>query len=106
MRLFKNLPVSKRETEHRPKGLAFLSTVEDDVFFITLPRTFKSQVLSRNSHCFFTIDERAKFTFEQALEWNYTLIEAKAHLVNKTPAIYERIRNKFILKNPWETGFS
>ena len=85
--------------------LAFLSTVEDDVFFITLPSTFKSQVLNRDSRCFFTIDERAKFTFEQAIEWNYTIIEAKAHLVAKTSPIYERIRSEFILKNPWETGF-
>lgn len=85
--------------------LAFLSTQEDDVFLITMPNTFKSQVLNRDSRCFFTIDERAKFTFEQAIEWNYTIIEAQAHLVQKESPIYERIRTEFILKNPWEAGF-
>lgn len=85
--------------------LAFLSTEADDIFLISMPNTFKSQVLMRESHCFFTIDERAKFTFEQAIEWNYTIIEAQAHLVEKTSPIYERIRSEFILKNPWEAGF-
>ncbi|MBT0569909.1 hypothetical protein KIK84_06190 [Curvibacter sp. CHRR-16] len=85
--------------------LAFLSTEEDDVFFITLPHTFKSQVLKREPRCFFTIDERAKFTFEQTIEWNYTILEAHAHLVPSSSPAYEQIRNAFILKNPWEAGF-
>ncbi len=55
--------------------LAFLSTEDDDIFLISLPNTFKSQVLKREGHCFFTIDERAKFTFEQAIEWNYTIVD-------------------------------
>jgi nitroimidazol reductase NimA-like FMN-containing flavoprotein (pyridoxamine 5'-phosphate oxidase superfamily) len=85
--------------------LAFLSTEADDIFLISMPNTFKSQVLMRESHCFFTIDERAKFTFEQAIEWNYTIIEAQARIVERSSPIYERIRNEFILKNPWEAGF-
>lgn len=85
--------------------LAFLSTEADDIFLISMPGTFKSQVLKREPHCFFTIDERAKFTFEQAIEWNYTIIEALAQVVEKASPIYERIRNEFILKNPWEAGF-
>ena len=44
--------------------LAFLSSLQDDVFLISMPGTFKSQVLKREPRCFFTIDERAKFTFE------------------------------------------
>ncbi len=85
--------------------LAFLSSQDDDIFLISLPQTFKSQVLVRESHCFFTIDERSKFTFEQAIEWNYTIIEAQANIVEKTSPLYERIRSEFILKNPWEVGF-
>lgn len=85
--------------------LAFLSTEADDIFLISMPNTFKSQVLMRESHCFFTIDERAKFTFEQAIEWNYTIIEARAQIVDRVSPIYERIRSEFILKNPWEAGF-
>jgi nitroimidazol reductase NimA-like FMN-containing flavoprotein (pyridoxamine 5'-phosphate oxidase superfamily) len=85
--------------------MAFLSSENDDMFLISMPNSFKSQVLKRTSRCFFTIDERAKFTFEQAIEWNYTIIEAHAHIVEKESPIYERIRSEFILKNPWEVGF-
>lgn len=85
--------------------LAFLSSQEDDVFLISMPGTFKSQVLRREPRCFFTIDERAKFTFEQSIEWNYTTIEAQAQVVHRQSPLYERIRSEFILKNPWEVGF-
>ena len=56
----------------RTTVLAFLSSLQDDVFLISMPGTFKSKVLKREPRCFFTIDERAKFTFEQSIEWNYT----------------------------------
>jgi len=85
--------------------LAFLTSEEDDVFLISMPGTFKSQVLKREPRCFFTIDERAKFTFEQAIEWNYTILETRAHLVPPTSPVYEQIRTAFILKNPWEAAF-
>ena len=85
--------------------LAFLSSQADDVFLISMPGTFKSQMLKRESRCFFTIDERAKFTFEQSIEWNYTIMEMQAHLVPASTPAYEQIRNAFILKNPWEAAF-
>ena len=85
--------------------LAFLSSLQDDVFLISMPGTFKSQVLKREPRCFFTIDERAKFTFEQSIEWNYTIMEMRAHLVLKASPVYEQIRTAFILKNPWEASF-
>lgn len=85
--------------------LAFLTSQDDDVFLISMPGTFKSQVLKRNPRCFFTIDERAKFTFEQAIEWNYTILETHAHLVPRESPVHEQIRTAFILKNPWEAGF-
>lgn len=85
--------------------LAFLSTSTDDVFLISMPSTFKSSVLKREPRCFFTIDERAKFTFEQAIEWNYTILEMRAHQVLKSSPVYEQVRNAFILKNPWEAAF-
>lgn len=85
--------------------LAFLSSQEDDVFLISMPHTFKAQVLKRDPRCFFTIDERAKFTFEQAIEWNYTIMEMHAHVVPPHSPVYEQIRHAFIRKNPWEAGF-
>ena len=63
------------------------------------------QVLMRESHCFFTIDERAKFTFEQAIEWNYTIIEGDAHQIAHGSALFESVRQAFIDKNPWELPF-
>ena len=85
--------------------LAFLSSLQDDVFLISMPGTFKSQVLKREPRCFFTIDERAKFSFEQSIEWNYTNMEMRAHLVPTASPVYEQIRTAFILKNPWEAAF-
>lgn len=85
--------------------LAFLSTENDDVFLITFPETFKSRQLKRNPHCFFVMDERATFTFERAIEWNYTIIEGQASLVPNGSAVFEEIRQAFIDKNPWEMPF-
>lgn len=85
--------------------LAFLSTQEDDVFLITFPETFKSKLLKRDTHCFFVMDERASYTFERAIEWNYTIIEGYASLVPSQSPLFEQIRQAFIDKNPWEMPF-
>lgn len=85
--------------------LAFLSSAADDVFLVSMPGTFKSQVLKREARCFFTIDERANFTFEHSIEWNYSIMEMAAHIVPKGTDVYEQIRYAFIEKNPWEAGF-
>ncbi|HET8598520.1 MAG TPA: hypothetical protein VFM22_12240 [Castellaniella sp.] len=85
--------------------LAFLNTEADDVFLISVPGTFKLLQLRRDPRCFFTIDERAKFTFEQAVHWNYTILEMRAFQVPAALPLYEQVRTAFILKNPWEAGF-
>lgn len=85
--------------------LAFLNTEIDDVFIISVPNTFKLHQLKRNPHCFFTIDERAKFTFESTIDWNYTILEMHAYQVPKTVSLYQQVRNAFVSKNPFETGF-
>ena len=85
--------------------LAFLSTVDDDIFVISVPDTFKLHVLEREPRCVFTIDERAKFTFEASIDWNYTILETRAHVVPATAPLYEEVRQAFIRKNPWEVGF-
>lgn len=85
--------------------LAFLNTEMDDIFLISVPGTFKLHQLKRDQRCFFIIDERAKFTFEQAVEWNYTILEMLAYQVPQTVPLYEQVRTAFVLKNPWEAGF-
>ncbi len=85
--------------------LAFLSSVDNDVFLITFPETFKSRQLKRNPHCFFAMDERSHYTFERAIEWNYTLIEGDAHLIPPHNPLFEQVREAFIHKNPWEMAF-
>ncbi|MEI8633949.1 hypothetical protein P4S72_21485 [Vibrio sp. PP-XX7] len=57
--------------------MAFLSTKEDDIFFITFKGTFKSKLLRRDNRCHFAIDSRATFTFEHAIEWNYSIIQGE-----------------------------
>ena len=66
---------------------------------------FKAKLLRRDPHCFFAIDSRATFSFERALEWNYSIIEAQAAIVPAGSAQYTDIREAFIAKNPWEVAF-
>lgn len=85
--------------------MAFLSSVEDDIFFITFPSTFKSLLLKRDNRCYFAIDSRATFTFEQAIEWNYSIIRGEVYTVPKPSMMFDEIRERFVAKNPWEVGF-
>lgn len=85
--------------------LAFLTSQDDDVFLISEPGTFKLQLLHRQPRCFFTIDERAKFTFEQAIEWNYSTFDMQAHAIAQGTPLYEQVRNAFVEKIPFEAGF-
>jgi len=85
--------------------MAFLSSEEDDIFFITFPETFKSKLLKKNHHCHFAIDSRAVFTYTHAIEWNYSIIEADAFQIPAEHPLFEPIREAFIQKNPWEVGF-
>lgn len=84
---------------------AFLSTACDDIFFITFPNTFKSQLLKREPYCHFAIDSRATLTYTEALDWNYSIIEADVFSVPPEHQFFEPIRELFIQKNPWEVGF-
>ncbi|BDX08499.1 adenylate/guanylate cyclase domain-containing protein [Planctobacterium marinum] len=85
--------------------MAFLSTEEDDIFIISFPSTFKVQTLQKDNRCAFAIDERATFTFENVIEWNYVLIDAEAYEVPTSHPYYDAIKAEFINKNPWEIGF-
>lgn len=85
--------------------LAFLSSSDDDIFLITFPETFKSQQLKRHPRCHFVMDERASYTFERAIEWNYTIIEGDAYRIANGSTLFEEVRQAFIDKNPWEQPF-
>ncbi|WP_086480900.1 adenylate/guanylate cyclase domain-containing protein [Oceanospirillum sanctuarii] len=85
--------------------MAFLSTTEDDIFIISFPSTFKVQQLQRDIRCCFAIDQRASFTFENAIEWNYVLIDAIAYEVPEKHPLYQPVKAAFIDKNPWEVAF-
>lgn len=97
--------VTRTPEQPHTTAMAFLSTRDDDIFIISFPSTFKVQLLQRNSSCCFAIDERANFTFDHAIEWNYTFIDAIAYEVPVTHPIYEEIKAAFIEKNPWEVAF-
>ncbi len=85
--------------------MAFLSTAEDDIFIISFPSTFKVQQLQKDNRCCFAIDQRASFTFENAIEWNYVLIDALAYEVPENHPLYQPVKSAFIDKNPWEVAF-
>ncbi|SHO57509.1 hypothetical protein [Vibrio quintilis] len=93
------------ENQPHTTVMAFLSTKEDDIFFITFPSTFKSKLLRRKNRCYFAIDSRATFTFEQAIEWNYSIIEGEVFQVPESHPVFAQIQELFITKNPWEMGF-
>ena len=85
--------------------IAFLSSEDDDIFMTIFPETFKSKVLKRNNLCHVAIDDRASLTFEEAIEWNYSIIEAEAFAIDRKRDLFSTIQQLFILKNPWEAGF-
>ncbi|PXX79824.1 hypothetical protein [Rivihabitans pingtungensis] len=97
--------ITQAQEQPHTTVLAFLSSEDDDIFLITFPETFKSRLLKRNPHCFFVMDERATFTFERAIQWNYTIIEGDAHQIANGSALFESVRQAFIDKNPWELPF-
>ncbi len=97
--------VTQAKSQPHTTVLAFLSSDDDDIFFITFPETFKSKLLKRDHHCHFAIDSRAVFTYTQAIEWNYTIIEADAYQIPQSHHLFEPIREAFVQKNPWEVGF-
>lgn len=97
--------VTQAKSQPHTTVLAFLSSADDDIFFITFPETFKSKLLKRDHHCHFAIDSRAVFTYTQAIEWNYTIIEADAYQIPQSHHLFEPIREAFVQKNPWEVGF-
>ncbi len=75
--------VTRAQSQPHTTVLAFLSSDEDDIFFITFPETFKSQLLKRDGRCHFAIDSRAVFTYTRAIEWNYTIIAADAYQIRR-----------------------
>ncbi|ASP40429.1 hypothetical protein CHH28_17870 [Bacterioplanes sanyensis] len=97
--------VTRTPEQPHTTAMAFLSSNEDDIFIISFPSTFKVQQLQKDPRCSFAIDERATFTFENIIDWNYVLIDALAHEVPVDHPIYQPIKAAFIDKNPWEIGF-
>ncbi|MCG7561429.1 hypothetical protein [Pseudoalteromonas sp. McH1-42] len=97
--------ITKAQSQPHTTVMAFLSSTDDDVFFITLPQTFKSSLMKRDNRCYFAIDNRASFTFENYVEWNYSIIAGKVHQIASDSALFNEVRELFISKNPWEVGF-
>lgn len=85
--------------------MAFLSTIEDDIFLITMKGNRKSMNLHRDPNCCFAIDHRATYFFERAYDWNYTIIKGKAYQISNGNPLFKEIQRKFIDKNPWELVF-
>jgi len=85
--------------------MAFLSSVDDDIFLISHEDTFKSKCLARDGRCLFAIDHRASYRFEKAIDWNYTIIRGETFKVSRSNPLFEELQARFVEKNPWELGF-
>jgi hypothetical protein len=85
--------------------MAFLSSKNDDIFVISHNGTFKSSLIHKDSACMFAIDHRASYNFERKYEWNYTLVKAKAGIVERSDKAFVEIQAMFVEKNPWELLF-
>ena len=85
--------------------MAFLSSVEDEIFLITDKTSFKYQLLSRNPDCAFALDHRATFSFDHQVDWNYTIFETRAYRVDRGSPLFQKIQDEFVHKNPWERTF-
>lgn len=101
------LGVLMTRSQDRPHTtvMAFLSSVEDDIFLITSKETFKYHNLARNPECAFALDHRATFSFETQVDWNYTIYETRAHRIDRSRPEFGKIQAEFIDKNPWEIAF-
>ncbi|CAH0539563.1 hypothetical protein [Vibrio marisflavi] len=85
--------------------LAYLSTYDDDIFFITFPSTFKSNVLKKNNHCYFVIDGRTATSLDYTMEWNYNIIRGEVFQIEKVSPLFGHLQQVFINKNPYEVEF-
>lgn len=85
--------------------MAFISTMEDDIYLISHEGTLKSRNLGRDDRCCFAIDHRANYHFEKTYDWNYTIIKGFAAKVRKDGAEFALVQSEFVKKNPWEFGF-
>lgn len=85
--------------------MAFLSSVDDDIFLISHKDSLKSKMVNRDNSCIFAIDHRSSFHFEKAYEWNYTIIMGEAFSIPRSNKMFNMIQQQFIEKNPWEVMF-
>lgn len=85
--------------------MAFLSSKNDDIFLISHRGTFKSSLVHRDGRCCFALDHRANFLFERAVDWNFTVLETQARVVEPSSELFSRVQTLFVQKNPWELAF-
>ena len=85
--------------------MAFLSSANDDIFVISHRGTYKSLLIHRDPRCCFAIDHRASFLFEKAIDWNFSIIKARASLIDRSNPLFAPIQASFVEKNPWEQPF-
>lgn len=85
--------------------MAFLSSINDDIVIISHDDSFKSKNINRDENCVFAIDHRSNFTFEKAIDWNYTLIKGRFQKISRNNTIFKNIQSMFVEKNPWEYVF-
>ncbi|WP_037571635.1 hypothetical protein [Spirochaeta cellobiosiphila] len=85
--------------------MAFLSTKQDDIFIISQKGSFKSHNLHRDRNVAFAIDHRPEFTFDKAIEWNYSIIIGELFKISPSNPAFSSIQYEFVDKNPWETAF-
>jgi hypothetical protein len=85
--------------------MAFLSSRDDDIFLLSHRGSFKSSLIHRDSRCCFAIDHRSTFLFERAVDWNFTVLEAEASLIDSDRPLFAAVQAEFVRKNPWEEPF-
>jgi len=85
--------------------MAFLSNQNDGIFLIAHRDSFKSSLIHRDRHCCFAIDHRSTFLFERAVDRNFTILDAEAHVIERTSPLFAAVQADFIRKNPWEEPF-
>lgn len=85
--------------------MAFLSTPEDHIYLVSQRGSRKSGLIHRDPRCLFAMDHRANFHFERRIDWNYTIVRARASIVAPADPAFGAIQATFVEKNPWELAF-
>lgn len=85
--------------------MAYLAAQSGDLFLITDPSSRKGQNLVRDPQGVFAADFRSQYDLSKPVDWAYRICSVRVTVVPRNRPVFERVRDRFLQKNPWEGAF-